>query len=65
MGDRRRRDGGRHGFAFLEMSAFFITLDVLLGALILRVAWPNLDAGTQFLTVVFGGVILFWKWTRQ
>jgi hypothetical protein len=31
------------------VSAFFIILDVLLGAIILRFAWPNLDAGARFL----------------
>jgi hypothetical protein len=46
------------------MSAAFLVFDVLIGAIVLRFAWPALDAGTQLIAVIFGCAILFWKWTR-
>jgi hypothetical protein len=46
------------------MSAFWLVLDVLLAAIVLRFVWPGLDGSTQALAIVFGIGVLVWKLER-
>jgi hypothetical protein len=46
------------------MSAFLIVIDVLLAALILRYAVPQLDGVTVLLMGAFGLIVAWWKLER-
>ena len=42
-----------------------MVIDVLLGALVLRYAWPMLDKQTALLTILIGVAVILWKAARD